>query len=146
MGLVKSLFKRVEDDDAPPPWSVRLIIAALTLAALLFAATADTPQKLPSVALRQEFVYRGELLLAVLYGGLLIATPVLRGVLSGLLPTEITARGGRYDAEQVSGGLKQTEERIDQLSDVIEASSGHLGRLRVELARLRDRVEQIEDP
>jgi len=115
------------------------------LAAVYFAATADTPTQLPSVALKQELVYRGELLLAVLYGGLLIATPVVRGILSGLLPTEITARGARYDAEQVSGGFEQTEERIDQLTEVIEASSGHIARISAELAGLREQVVQFED-
>jgi hypothetical protein len=123
---------------------VRLAIGALALAALYFAVTADTPARLPSIALKQEVVYRGELLLIVLYGGLLIATPVLRGILSGLLPTEITARGAKYDPEPVSGGLKEAEERIDQLNEVIETSSGHLARLRGDLAGLRKRVERIE--
>jgi hypothetical protein len=125
-------------DDAPARWIVRLAIAALTLGALRFAWTAQVPAKLPSVALHQEFLYRGELLLVILYGGLLVATPVLRGVISGLLPTEITARGAKYDPEQISGGLKQAQERIDQLGDVVEASSG-------QLARLRKRVGEIED-
>jgi hypothetical protein len=110
--------------DIPPRFVVRLAIAALALATTYFAATATTPATLPSVALHHELVYRGELFLMILYGGLLVATPVLRGLLSGLLPTEITARGAKYDAEQVSGGLKQAEERIAQLSQVVEASSG----------------------
>lgn len=90
--------------DISPRFVVRLAIGALALAATCFAASATTPKALPSVALHQELVYRGELFLVILYGGLLVATPVLRGLLSGLLPTEITARGARYDAEQVSGG------------------------------------------
>jgi len=141
---LRHVLTRVEPADDLSRWAVRLAIGALALGALFFAVTADTPAQLPSVALKQEFVYRGELFLAVLYGGLLIATPVLRGVLSGLLPTEITARGARYDAEQVSGGLAQAEERIRQLEEVGEASSGHLARLQGELARLRRRVEQLE--
>jgi hypothetical protein len=124
--------------DAPPKWAVRLAIGALALGALYVAWTADAPTKLPSVALHQDFVYRGELFLAVFYGGLLIATPILRGVLSGLLPTEITARGAKYDREQVSGGLRQAEQRIGQLTEVVEASSG-------QVARLRQRLEQLED-
>jgi hypothetical protein len=128
----------------PAEWAVRLAIGVLGLAAVYFAATADAPARLPSVALKQEVVYRGELLLAVLYGGLLIATPVLRGILSGLLPTEITARGAKYDPEPVSGGLKAAEERIEQLNEVIETSSGHLAQLQVDLAGLRRRVERVE--
>ncbi|MDX6718486.1 MAG: hypothetical protein QOJ63_740 [Solirubrobacteraceae bacterium] len=129
----------------PAAWAVRLATAAVAFGALWFAVTADTPARLPSVALKQELVYRGELLLAVLYGGLLIATPVLRGILSGLLPTEITARGAKYDPEPVSAGLKAAEERIDQLNEVIETSSGHLARLGVDLAGLRKRVERVEE-
>jgi hypothetical protein len=121
----------------PPRLVVRLAIGALALAALYFALTADQPAQLPSVALQQEFVYRCELFLVVFYGGLLAGTPVLRGVLAGLLPTEITARGARYDREEVSGGLRQAQERIDQLADVVEATSGHL-------ARLHKRVKQLE--
>jgi hypothetical protein len=143
MALFKNLTQ-AQGADAPPGWVVRLAVGALALAALYFAATADPPDQLPSVALKQELVYRGELLLAVLYGGLLIATPVVRGILSGLLPTEITARGARYDAEQVSGGLEQAEQRIDQLNEVIEASSGHIARISAELAGLREQVVQID--
>jgi len=125
--------------DAPPTWLVRGAIAALTLAAGVFAASAEVPATLPSIALRQELLYRGELFLVVFYGGLLIATPVLRGVISGLLPTEITARGAKYDApEQISGGLKNAEDRIDRLSETVQAGSG-------QLARLHKRVKQIED-
>jgi len=124
-------------DGIPPKPVVRLAIGALAVAALYFAVTADRPAQLPSVALKQELVYRCELFLVVLYGGLLAATPVLRGVLSGLLPTEITARGARYDREQLSGGLQQAQERIDQLADVVKATSG-------QLARLHKRIKQIE--
>jgi len=118
---------------------VRIAVAALALATLAFAARAQIPQPLPSIALGQELLYRGELFLVLFYGGLLIATPVLRGIVSGRLPIEITARGARYDApEQMSGGLRDAEERIDQLNEVVEASSG-------QLARLHARMEQLED-
>jgi hypothetical protein len=127
-------------DDAPARWVVRVAIAMLTLGALRFAWTAEVPTNLPSVALHQEFLYRGELFLVVLYGGLLVATPVLRGILSGLLPTEITARGAKYDPELLSGGLKHAQDRIDQLSDVVEASSGQLARLRKRVAEIEDRL------
>jgi hypothetical protein len=143
-----ALFEPLQQSDrvdVPPRCVVRLVVGALALAALYFVATADAPAQLPSVALKQEFVYRGELLLVIMYGGLLIATPVVRGVVSGLLPTEITARGAKYDAEQVSGGLKQAEDRIDQLNEVVEASSGHIAHLSAELARLREQAGQVED-
>jgi len=136
--LLKPAKRSTPGGDAPPKWAVRLAIGALALGAMYVAWTADAPTKLPGVALSQEFVCRGELFLAIFYGGLLIATPILRGVLSGLLPTEITARGAKYDREQVTGGLRQTEDRIRQLTEVVEASSG-------QLARLRKRVEQLEN-
>lgn len=128
---------RSDGRGAPPRPVVRLAIGALAIAALSFALTADQPAQLPSVALKQELVYRCELFLVIFYGGLLAVTPVLRGAVSGLLPTEITARGARYDREQVSGGLRQAQERIDQLADVVEATSG-------QLARLHKRVKQLE--
>jgi hypothetical protein len=121
----------------PPRLVVQLAIGALAIAALFFALTADQPAQLPSVALQQELVYRCELFLVVFYGGLLAGTPVLRGVLGGLLPTEISARGARYDREQVSDGLRQAQERIDQLADVVEATSG-------QLALLHKRVKELE--
>jgi hypothetical protein len=121
----------------PPRLVVQLAVGALAIAALFFALTADQPAQLPSVALQQELVYRCELFLVVFYGGLLAGTPVLRGVLGGLLPTEITARGARYDREQVSDGLRQAQERIDQLADVVEATSG-------QLALLHKRVKELE--
>lgn len=82
MALFKN-FRQAQGADAPPQWLVRLAVGALVLAAVHFAATADTPTQLPSVPLKQELVYRGELLLAVLYGLLLIATPVVRGFFPG---------------------------------------------------------------
>jgi hypothetical protein len=129
---------RLARNGVPPGAVVRLAIGVLAVGALYFALTADRPAELPSVALKQEFLYRCELFLVVLYGGLLTATPLLRGVLSGRLPTEITARGARYEREQVSGGLRQAQERIDQLADVVEATSG-------QLARLHKRIKQIEE-
>jgi hypothetical protein len=129
--------QQLEETGVPPTPVVRLAIGALTLIALYFALTAERPAELPSVALKQELVYRCELFLVVFYGGLLAVTPVLRGVLAGLLPTEITARGARYDREQVSAGLRQAQERIDQLADVVQATSG-------QLARLHKRVKQVE--
>lgn len=124
--------------DAPPKWVVRGAIAALSTFAFVFACSAQAPTKLPSVALQQELLYRGELFLVTFYGGLLLATPIIRGVVSGLLPTEITARGAKYDPEQISGSLQQAEDRIAQLEKTVTAGSG-------QLARLHARVKQLEE-
>lgn len=142
-------FKEPEGEpksDAPAEWLVRIALIVLALAAGLFALSADAPRELPSVALEQELLYRGELFLLVFYGGLLIATPVLRGVVSGLLPTEITARGAKYDApEQISGGLKDAEQRIASLTTTVEAGGGQLALLRGQLRRLEARIKQLEE-
>ncbi len=61
-----------------------------------------------------------------------------------MLPTEITARGARYDAEEVSGGLRDAERRIEQLTEAVEASSGQLASLRVDLRAHRKRIEELE--
>lgn len=63
------------------------------------------------MALGQAAVYRIEILLTLVYGGLLLLTPLFHGVLHGRLPTELSHRGAKWpaDAEKV---LASVEARI----------------------------------
>jgi hypothetical protein len=124
-----------------PRWLIRFVIAALGVAALLLAVTANAPDQLPSIALGQVPMYRLELLLGAFFGGLLVATPLLQGVINGRLPTEITARGAKYDPEEVSEGLGALEDRINALEDALTKTGGEAIALRAEVEELKERSQ-----
>ncbi|HET9677188.1 MAG TPA: hypothetical protein VFP21_06765, partial [Solirubrobacterales bacterium] len=75
---------------------IRITTATLFIAATVLAASMPMPRELPAVALSQPLVYRVEILLALVYGGLLLLTPLLRGVLHGHLPIELSHRGAKW--------------------------------------------------
>ena len=79
-------------------WIVRVLVGALFLAAGLFAVQFSIKQHehLPSVALNQPSIYRVEVGLAVVYGGLLLLTPLFFGLVQGKLPVEISHRGAKW--------------------------------------------------
>jgi hypothetical protein len=91
---------------------IRLATTTLFLFALALALTAPAPDDLPAVALGQAAVYRLEILLALVYGGLLLLTPLFQGVFYGRLPIEISHRGARWPE---GSPVEEAEEKIDEL-------------------------------
>lgn len=123
-----------------PRWLIRAVIAALALSSMLFAGLVGAPSRLPSVAMGQELLYRLELLLASFFSGLLVATPLLQGVINGRLPTEITARGAKYDPEEISQGLAALENRIAKIDAAVTSAGGEALALRADVDRLKERL------
>src|SRR4051812_26294697 len=109
--MIKSVWNHLTNN--PRRWVIRATILIGFSASAWFAfARANVPKgpdgkdQLPTVALGQELIYRGELLVAAVFIALLVLTPLIQGVINGRLPTEITARGAKYDPEDVAAGLK----------------------------------------
>jgi hypothetical protein len=73
--------------------TVRLATAAVFLVATAVAVATPAPVGLPAIAMGQVPVYRLEILLALVYGGMLLLTPFFQGVVHGRLPIEISHRG-----------------------------------------------------
>lgn len=94
---------------------LRFATATLFLAAAVVAATAALPQELPAVALGQASLYRLEILLALVYSGLLLLMPFFQGVLYGRLPVELSHRGARWP-EAAEESLREAEEEVAQLT------------------------------
>jgi len=100
--------------------TVRICTVALFFAATVLASSSPIPGDLPAVALGQSIVYRLELLLALVYGGLLLLTPLFHGI-GGRLPIEISHRGAKWpaDAEEAvryaEGEIARLEEERDRL-------------------------------
>lgn len=86
---------------------IRISVGILLLACIALALLVSMPRNLPSVALRQSLVYRGEIGLAAFYAGLLILLPAYRGLVNGRLPNSISPRGAEF-AEQVGKSLDTT--------------------------------------
>jgi len=76
--------------------SIRLATVALFVASAAIALTTPAPADLPAVALGQVPLYRLEILLALVYGGLLLLTPLFQGLFYGRLPIELSHRGARW--------------------------------------------------
>jgi hypothetical protein len=110
-------------------WLIRATIGLVFVAAIWFALfqaaipkRRDGTDALPSVALGQVAVYRVELLVAVVFAALLLLTPFIQGVINGRLPTEITARGAKYEAEEITASLEQLEDRITELEGAVKST------------------------
>jgi hypothetical protein len=126
-----------------PLWLIRSVVAVAAAVSAVLALIADT-EPLPRVALGQTYLYKLEVLLLIFYGLLLLATPLLQGVLNGRLPTEITARGAKYDPEEVSASLKDAEGRVTEIEGALRSTTGETFSLRAELARLEQRLAELE--
>jgi hypothetical protein len=96
---------------------IRLATAILFLAAATVAAVTGTPSDLPAIALGQVAVYRVEVLLALVYGGLLLLTPLFHG-LGGRLPIEISHRGAKWQAQ---APMEKAEEKIERLEGELDS-------------------------
>lgn len=94
--------------------TVRLATAAVFLLATALAVATPAPVDLPAIALGQVPVYRLEILLALVYGGLLLLTPFFHGVLNGRMPIEISHRGAKWQSD-VEERLREAEEEITRL-------------------------------
>lgn len=112
--------------------TVRLATTALFLAAAAVAVISPAPHDLPAIALGQVPVYRVEVLLALIYGGLLVLTPLFHG-LGGRLPIEISHRGAKWP--------EPAEEAVVRL----QAQVLHLKEERDMLLQLKHRNEEMSD-
>lgn len=119
-------------------WLIRVLICGLAGATLWYALTLEPPSPLPSVALGRKFVYRTEVFVLLLYAGLLILTPLFQGVIKGRLPTEISARGAKFDPEDVAAALRDAQTRIEEVESTVKTSGAEILRLRSELQRLKE--------
>lgn len=97
--------------------TVRLATTAVFIVATAVAATTPAPSDLPAIALGQVAVYRVEILLALVYGGLLLLTPFFQGVLHGRLPIEISHRGAKW---QEQSPLEEAERKISSLEEELD--------------------------
>jgi hypothetical protein len=127
-----------------PRWLIRVVVGLLGTLCIAFALLARAPDRLPSLALGQEVIYRLELLVGSLFASLLVATPLLQGVINGRLPTEITTRGAKYDPEEVSASLGALEERILDIEAATTNSGGQGIQLRADVAELRSDLAELK--
>ena len=104
-------------------------------AALVACAVAPVPDDLPAVALQQQGIYRLEVALLVFYGGLLLVTPAVSGLIGGRLPIEISIRGARF-AEEVDHSdeasrtaIKELERSGNRLAERVTAAEIKISRL-----------------
>lgn len=79
-------------------WIVRVLVVGLSVPVVLFALNFTIPQhdKMPGIALGQPDLYRVEVCLALIYGGLLLLMALVYGVLRGTLPVEVSQQGAKW--------------------------------------------------
>jgi hypothetical protein len=123
-----------------PKLMVRAVIAALFAGAALFAAafSIHSHERLPGIALGQPFVCRVEVYLAIVYGGLLLLTPLFYGLLQGRLPIEISHRGARWQ--------EAANETIDGLSASVRTLQQDSTDLRVRLVQQQLEIQRLAGP
>jgi hypothetical protein len=126
-------------------WSIRIIVGLILLAAVVAATLIDIPTTggttpkpdLPSIALGQEVIYRLEIFLVAFYSGLLIATPAYRGIVSGRLPIEVSARGAKF-AEDAAGSIEETQKLVEELRERLRQSEATVARSRLNIDQLAE--------
>jgi hypothetical protein len=134
--------------------SISGLVAALLILAAVIGYALDIPtagvgaakhDDLPAVALGQTFLYRVEVALLVFYGGLLLLTPLFRGVVEGQLPIEVSARGAKY-AEDVAGSLKDTTKTVEDLGKQVNEVRGTLILTQLALQDAKNEIASLRDP
>lgn len=86
---------------------------------LAIRVTSDTDD-VPSVAFGNHFIFAAQLVLLIFYAILLLVVPLVRGVIRGELPVELTLKGPRY-AELVDAG-ENIGDRLQKVEDRVDAS------------------------
>jgi hypothetical protein len=92
---------------------IRIATATLFLVATAVSVFAPVPDELPVIALGQAALYRVEILLALVYAGLLLLTPLFYGVFHGRLPIELSHRGAKW--ESGPSGLENADQQVEEL-------------------------------
>src|SRR6185312_10739577 len=120
-----------------------LLLIAAVIVAILIAANIKT---VPSLAFGNHVVVAGLLLLLFFYGTLLVLLPLVRGLISGEWPVELTTSGPRF-RERNKEGLKVVGKEVANLQMELEKSTDAaliaLASLET-LEKLRRRVEVLE--
>lgn len=124
------------------------------MAALIVAVAVGVPNKreqgkvkpaLPAVALGQPALYRLEIFLVVFYGGLLIVVPAYRGLVSGRLPIEVSARGAKF-AEETADSIEATQEVVSELEQGLQAVEASAMRARLNIDQIaREKSVELRD-
>src|ERR1700754_4769935 len=109
LGVFEALWRALSSDPEDSPWeraAVRIVVpfafVSAGLVATLVAYRTDQP---PAVAFENRLIFAGELLLLAFYGVLLILVPLVRAIVAGELPIELTARGARFSEKVNEGSL-----------------------------------------
>jgi hypothetical protein len=108
---------------------IRVFIGAALGSAIVASAAVPVPDHLPAVAFGQTSLYRLQVALLVFYGGLLLITPAISGLVMGRLPIEISTRGARF------------AEEADQSDELVEAT---IRELSSDIRHLADRMNAVE--
>ena len=86
-----------------------LILIAALVGAILVAANIENA---PSIAFGDPVVFAGLLVLLFFYGALLILIPLVRGIVAGEWPIELTTSGARYSDEKLGEAGEKVRQRL----------------------------------
>jgi hypothetical protein len=105
-----------EDDkaEAARKW-VRALVLAAFLVAFALALLVPEPKSLPGVFLGSDVLLKLWVFGVAFLGGLLVVTPLYRGVCLGTLPIEVSPRGARY--EEIARSTYRIEDRLKGLEE-----------------------------
>lgn len=94
---------------------IRAMVLAIFLGAFMLALELPRPEHLPGIFLGSTALLRLAVFAGAFLGGLLILTPLYRGVVLGTLPIEISSRGARY--EDVAETTVRVKDRLQELEN-----------------------------
>lgn len=123
--MARWLTKALTSDPEDRPWERAVVRVGVPLAffaaGLLAYGISHGTENAPKVAFENHFVYAVQLFLLIFYAILLLLVPLVRGIASGELPIELTARGARFPEKAVKGSLTANQELLERVEGVEEA-------------------------
>lgn len=123
--MANGFTRALTSDPEDRPWeraAVRIgVPLAFIAAGLLAYGISHGTDEAPKIAFENHFVYAAQLFLLIFYAILLLLVPLVRGIASGELPIELTARGARFPEKAVKGSLTANQELLERVEEVEEA-------------------------
>jgi hypothetical protein len=100
---------------------VRLGIPVLLGISIYVAVrVAKDVEKVPGVAFGNRFVFAAQLVLLIFYSVLLLVVPLIRAVVSGELPVELTLKGPRYTEKTLSSAGEELRSRVEEIEKLAD--------------------------
>jgi hypothetical protein len=121
-GIGQLLGRKPSDGGSPGERIVVRLGIPILLGISIYIAVrvAQDVEKVPGVAFGNRFVFAAQLVLLIFYSILLLVVPLIRAVVSGELPVELTLKGPRYAEKTLSSAGEELRSRVEEIEKLAD--------------------------